>query len=246
MKVKIAGRKVDITEDMLDRMALDYIKKYRITKGSEIVKLISEYKRIFNKMSTEINVYGDEVFSLKYHKMLDTTLEASFKLNHPFCSKVHCNECFTGNCCRILVCISKGEALRIIKYVKQNNIKIDKHLLKKQYEFCISQEVFNEQQWIEGLSRDNRKCIFLDERNRCSIYEIRPTACRAYFTINDGYSACIHNRFENEDPPIGAMTEAFLSIPIMLLQYVNTIVADCDYLVVHIGQLYLKLDRKKS
>ncbi|WP_127128022.1 YkgJ family cysteine cluster protein [Pseudoflavitalea rhizosphaerae] len=72
-------------------------------------------------------------------------------------------------CCNLNVRISKIEAIVIADYCRQNGFSISPHYLESK--LAISESDF-------PLSQVKR-CVFL-KNNECSIYEVRPFACRRY------------------------------------------------------------------
>ena len=75
-------------------------------------------------------------------------------------------------CCFIEIESSGDEAAAIINYCKENNIGIDQEYLTKQAE--TGRKTFSE------VSR----CVFLKD-NLCSIYPVRPIACRKHWVKTD-------------------------------------------------------------
>ena len=76
-------------------------------------------------------------------------------------------------CCFIDVDISEDEAAIILDYCNENGIEIDKVYLEKQA--AVGRKKYSE------LSR----CVFLKEDNLCSIYPVRPIACRKHWVKTD-------------------------------------------------------------
>lgn len=81
-------------------------------------------------------------------------------------------------CCHARVDVSKHEKRLILTHLKQNKMKIDKDRL------AIQAQALREGRW-DQLPFADRKCVFLDENSRCSIYESRPLLCRRYFVTSD-------------------------------------------------------------
>jgi Fe-S-cluster containining protein len=67
------------------------------------------------------------------------------------------------------------EANLIKEYVDTFHIPVDKEKLK------IQAQIENEKEY---LISPNRRCVFLGQNNLCTIYEVRPSACRNYFVFN--------------------------------------------------------------
>lgn len=83
------------------------------------------------------------------------------------------------HCCYQLVGVSKLESMYLADVIKKKNLKIDLERLKKQAKFDDPILFF------EGLPFEDKRCIFLNDKNECSIYEDRPLICRTYFVKND-------------------------------------------------------------
>jgi hypothetical protein len=83
-------------------------------------------------------------------------------------------KCKTGctACCFIDVDITGDEASVIINYCKENGIEIDREYLTKQA--AVGRKSYS------ALSR----CVFLKD-NLCSIYPVRPIACRKHWVKTD-------------------------------------------------------------
>jgi len=84
-------------------------------------------------------------------------------------------QCKTGctACCFIDVSISEDEAAIIVNYCCDNGIAINREYLEKQA--AVGRKTYS------PLSR----CVFLKEDNLCSIYPVRPIACRKHWVKTD-------------------------------------------------------------
>ena len=130
----------------------------------QILKLIDDYiiqlkkLRIQNLIKTTTQVYN----------AID-----SFFVNTPEESKkeIQCKAGCTA-CCFIDVDISADEATVIIDYCRENDIEVDKAYLTEQA--AIGRRSYS------ALSR----CVFLKD-NFCSIYPVRPIACRKHWVKTD-------------------------------------------------------------
>jgi hypothetical protein len=84
-----------------------------------------------------------------------------------------------GNCCKIAVSISEEEAVRLAQHTgraMRPQGKIDEELVTR-------------------LDRNAEKyygvrCPFLGEQDECTVYVVRPVACRAYHSLNDTAAEC--------------------------------------------------------
>jgi len=83
-------------------------------------------------------------------------------------------QCKTGctACCFIEIDVSGDEAAVIIDYCRENSVEIDRDYLTKQA--AAGRKSYSE------LSR----CVFLKD-NLCSIYPVRPVACRKHWVNTD-------------------------------------------------------------
>jgi len=78
-------------------------------------------------------------------------------------------------CCKMNVDVTPMEVMLIVEYAKRNGISIDKDYLQRQAALPKDQLAFT-----PGLSA----CVFLRPDNTCSIYPVRPLACRKYVVAN--------------------------------------------------------------
>lgn len=83
---------------------------------------------------------------------------------------ISCHNCVAAYCCHQNVEICEAEAKIIGQYCKEENIIIPKSYLQEQLKY-------NKDQIAQV---DCSACVFL-KNNRCSIYPVRPTACRTYY-----------------------------------------------------------------
>ena len=76
-------------------------------------------------------------------------------------------------CCHIEVDINPFEAALIVNYCKKNKIAIDKEYLRWQRKHTKRQRLYSQQS----------ACVFLINKE-CSIYPVRPIACRKYLVVS--------------------------------------------------------------
>lgn len=85
--------------------------------------------------------------------------------------KIDCMSC--ANCCKSSPPLIEEEDIR----------KISKHL-------GVSKKAFRKKYVLEDINGDlsfiSVPCVFLEEDNSCSIYDIRPKACRRYPHMDEG------------------------------------------------------------
>jgi Putative zinc- or iron-chelating domain len=125
-----------------------------------------------------INGYTDQLRKIRAQNRFETIKEVykaidGFFTAAPAESKKEI-QCKTGctACCFIDVDVIADEAAVIINYCKENGIEIDREYLTKQA--AAGRKSYS------SLSR----CVFLKD-NLCSIYPVRPVACRKHWVKTD-------------------------------------------------------------
>ena len=135
-------------------------------------------RETIDQVLTRINDYTDQLRQLRIKNRVETT-KAVYKAIDDFFT--HAPEedkkeikCRTGctACCFIDVDVSGDEAATIIAYCRENGIEMDKEYLTKQA--AVGRKSYSD------LSR----CVFLKD-NLCSIYPVRPIACRKHWVKTD-------------------------------------------------------------
>ena len=125
-----------------------------------------------------INGYKDQLRNLRAKNNIATIKEVYKAIDNFFNNAPGENKkdikCKTGctACCFIDVDVSADEVAAIINYCNENAIEIDKEYLIKQAE--VGRKKYSE------LSR----CVFLKD-DMCSIYPVRPIACRKHWVKTD-------------------------------------------------------------
>ena len=79
-------------------------------------------------------------------------------------------------CCHDNIAVSKLEMDRINWYMQKNHIVANKELLSKQQQAKGKD--------FMKLPFADRRCSLLDEKNMCTIYEVRPLICRQYHSTS--------------------------------------------------------------
>ncbi|MFV1993153.1 MAG: YkgJ family cysteine cluster protein [Acidiferrobacterales bacterium] len=80
-----------------------------------------------------------------------------------------CGKCCTGNPRTHFIELTTGEAEKI-----QRSLNIGRSWFYRRY-----LEVLGEQTWGIRIGKDKR-CVFLDKKKACRIYQTRPQQCRSY------------------------------------------------------------------
>lgn len=130
----------------------------------QILKLIDGYTDQLRKLRTKNQVDATK----EVYKAIDGFFNGAPEENK---KEIQCKPGCTA-CCFIDVDVSGDEAAVIIDYCRENNIEIDREYLTKQT--TAGRKSYSD------LSR----CVFLKE-NLCSIYPVRPIACRKHWVKTD-------------------------------------------------------------
>jgi Fe-S-cluster containining protein len=110
---------------------------------------------------------GSNIAVLTAHKSIDTILEEALAdTAHP----ISCFNCKEAYCCHSSVEICEAEAKLIAQYCIENKIKIPKKYLQQQLNHNRHKIAYT----------DCSACVFLNKEKRCSIYYVRPAACRIH------------------------------------------------------------------
>jgi hypothetical protein len=130
----------------------------------QVLKLIDGYTVQLKKLRTQ----NRSATTIEVYKAID-----NFFLNAPEENKKEI-QCKAGctYCCFIDLDVSGDEATVIIDYCKENNVEIDRDYLTKQA--AAGRKTYS----------DLSKCVFLKD-NLCSIYPVRPMACRKHWVKSD-------------------------------------------------------------
>jgi len=130
----------------------------------QILKLIDGYIVQLRKLRIQNRVEATK----EVYKAIDGFFNAAPEESK---KEIQCKAGCTA-CCFIDVDVSGDEAAVIINYCKENGIEIDKEYLTKQA--AVGRKSYSH------LSR----CVFLKD-NLCSIYPVRPIACRKHWVKTD-------------------------------------------------------------
>jgi len=138
----------------------------------------SENKETIDQILSLINGYTAQLKNLRTQNRLQTTREVYKAIDVFFDAAPEENkkeiQCKAGCtfCCFIEIDVSGDEAAVIIDHCRENGIEIDMDYLMKQA--AVGRKTYS------ALS----KCVFLKD-NLCSIYSVRPIACRKHWVKTD-------------------------------------------------------------
>jgi hypothetical protein len=125
-----------------------------------------------------VNGYTDQLRNLRIQNPIEATKEVYKAIDGFFDVAPEGNkkdiQCKTGctACCFIDIDVSIDEAAVINNYCRENGIEIDRDYLIRQA--AVGRKSFS----------DLSKCVFLKD-NLCSIYPVRPIACRKHWVKTD-------------------------------------------------------------
>ncbi len=155
---------MDITNNL--KMVLDnYENSCLLDERDLVVQYIDEgikhYKLLFESIGNK--------------KIILVTIFALFdKLEKNVTNKITCKK-GCNSCCKMNVDLSETETEVILDYVGTLEVREINHL-KEQAKFKSKEEHF---------LHPHGNCVFLSQNGDCSIYKIRPLACRKYFVVSD-------------------------------------------------------------
>lgn len=126
--------------------------------------LKQEFQDLINKTKAEKQLIRKEFNKLKTKKQKDVDLEFH-KRHHAVFKKTDCLEC--ANCCKTTSPIFRDVDIK----------RISKELRMKEAQFISNYLRIDEE---NDYVLKSSPCYFLGADNKCSIYEVRPLACREY------------------------------------------------------------------
>lgn len=120
-----------------------------------------------------------------------------------------CNDCRTGDCCRIPVLVTPLDVMPIAWHIHTSGSNTAR--LRRQY-------IEDGEQVLEGLCKADRDpppmpCVLLQADNTCGHYERRPVACRIHYVLN-GMDACrpYVSRADKQRPMVDLLDAGDLSV----------------------------------
>jgi Fe-S-cluster containining protein len=128
----------------------------------EVLGLVKLQAENFNKAFAENKIGA----MLGLYALIDETMARTNRENS---CKRGCNFC-----CHINVDITDPEAAAIHHHCKENKIKVDTKYLKERLQVRAKEVAFSK----------TAACVFL-KNGECSIYAVRPLACRTYLVVNE-------------------------------------------------------------
>lgn len=130
---------------------------------------IDRYIEEYQLLKTE---RGGPMAAFEYMKKIQAIIDEVY--NTPDGKEISCKE-GCPFCCRMEVHITDDEAMLLAVSAKRKKIQFNKKRLMKQ-------SLFKQDDW-NNKPFEERKCVFLDEKNSCNAYEYRPVNCRKLLVV---------------------------------------------------------------
>jgi Fe-S-cluster containining protein len=167
----------------------------KLIEGEQVASMLEHYIEEYKQIASKTN--GASA-AHSFHKAMDEETEKLKKTKYGKGIKCSAGCSF---CCHTHVDINRDEAELLVYKAS----KIEEKTGKK---FIIDLGRLSKQQakGLEGwneLPYAERKCVFLDEKGQCSVYEWRPATCRAHNAISDPANC------DSEKYPNGQIAKGF-------------------------------------
>jgi len=122
-------------------------------------------QQIINTWKSQLHSRAIHIYKLLLKLKAKSNVQNAENIHQKVFSEMDCLQC--ANCCKsIPPIISKRDSKRIAKHLGMRPSEFDNTYVRIDED---GDRVFNQS-----------PCFFLQEDNKCSIYEVRPAACRAY------------------------------------------------------------------
>jgi Fe-S-cluster containining protein len=154
-----------------------------------VAPMLEHYSKEYQKITDKQNGVSA---AHSIHKAMDEETEKLKKTEHG--RQIKCSS-GCSFCCYTHVDINRDEAELLVYKAKEKKLIIDLGRLSKQ-------QNKGAKKWDELLYSD-RKCVFLDQNQQCSVYEWRPATCRAHNAISDPVNC------DSEKYPHGQISKGF-------------------------------------
>jgi hypothetical protein len=132
-----------------------------------VVEMFQFYMQQYGDLRVDNNA---ESVSDAIHKAIDNSIEETI---NDSADAVSCGKSCSF-CCYQQVDITDDEATLITEYSKEIGLEIPYNSLERQ----------EKEKYID-LPFQDKKCVFLNEKDDCSIYEHRPSACRKLLSVSE-------------------------------------------------------------
>lgn len=136
-------------------------------EGSRVLSMVNEYKQ-------SIALIPEGAVRAEFcQAQIDVLLEGMEpSIRKRITCRPGCHEC-----CRMYVMTLLSEGLLIKKYIEENS-------LTPSWERASLQQGLDEDGYYTSNLKENNRCMFLDDGNRCMIYSVRPSSCRLHYVVS--------------------------------------------------------------
>ena len=143
----------------------------------ELLRNQPEFLAITESVMAQLNKIKSTIERARFvHQKVDEYNQEIFA--HPvLVEMMPCKSGCTG-CCHTQVSVTEDEA-NLLYYNISNGVDIDYHLLS------LQNEKGNTTSDYYKLSYKERKCVFLDDKGTCKVYNDRPSVCRTNAVVGD-------------------------------------------------------------
>jgi uncharacterized protein len=146
-------------------------------RAAQRLRQMAYLRRLYEGHVTRFRAaFAEEPLALAHaaHEEMDALLEDNRRL--PGFEAVRCRR-GCSHCCSGPVEIRPQEAALLVDHLRAAGVKLDVARLERQSQHSV-------ETWREQPECD-RACVFLDEDGACTVYEVRPNACRKLLVTSD-------------------------------------------------------------
>jgi Fe-S-cluster containining protein len=150
---------------------LDSLVKQRPELKKQIRDMLDHYIAEYKRCKKDVGGYNA---AFNYNELLQQSINGGLK---EYGKPISCqNGC--SFCCHTAVDISIDEADLLVRYTHDEGISIDWDKVTRQSEMNGDRDW-----WL--LNSEDRKCVFLNNNGKCSVYKHRPGVCRKLMVVSD-------------------------------------------------------------
>lgn len=144
-------------------------------KTFEELRHLAEYNSIVNFVLEHLSQLSTPSLRADFvHKAVDQYNVEVF--SHPLIKELSPCKLGCSGCCHTQVSVTEDES-QVLASKLEEGLKIDEARLRLQAEALNNSEAFYR------LSYESRRCVFLDEKGACRVYDVRPSVCRTNAVI---------------------------------------------------------------
>jgi Fe-S-cluster containining protein len=156
-------------------------------KSFDQLNRIPEFLAIVHSTINALKKLNSQKRAKFIHKKVDEYVKEVFE--DPMVKKLSPCKAGCSACCHTQVSVTKDEAELLSKRIAAG-LKIDFDRLSKQA------STMNDVEQFFKLSFNDRKCIFLDDNQSCSVYADRPSVCRTNAVLGSSEQCDTTNGFQ--------------------------------------------------